>query len=309
MTQPTTIFDPARLRSHMERDGIDLVLATSRPNVGYLSNWFTHHWTWDWPVLVRGGQGIRRRRLPPARRGSGRSQGGVLRRLLPSRLERAAEEPGSRTSAAPGGPAIRRREGLESVILEPATTITHVESAVEAIKDHGFAEATIGVEMCRMAQSVYAELAERLPKARFVDCFEMMLEVRAVKSVDEVAKLRRAAEITTRCFNDVIFPMMRDKTTPYEIYQEAIALAARERGYFLVPAHVRGWGACFARRGRGRRQQTGPLQHRSRHPPQGRPARLRRLWLRLQGLLRRHVPEPGDRRPGRPTINTGCMGR
>ena len=20
-----------------------------RPNVGYLSNWFTHHWTWDWP--------------------------------------------------------------------------------------------------------------------------------------------------------------------------------------------------------------------------------------------------------------------
>ena len=84
-----------------------------------------------------------------------------------------------------------------------------------------------------MAQSVFAELAERLPRARFVDCFEMMLEVRAVKSPDEVAKLRRAAEITTRCFKEVILPMMRDKTTPYEIYQEAIALAARERGYFL----------------------------------------------------------------------------
>ena len=33
----------------MTRDGLDLVLATSRANVGYLSNWLTHHWTWDWP--------------------------------------------------------------------------------------------------------------------------------------------------------------------------------------------------------------------------------------------------------------------
>ena len=84
-----------------------------------------------------------------------------------------------------------------------------------------------------MAHSVYAELTERLPKARFVDGFETMLEVRAVKSAGEVAKLRRASEITSRIFAEVIFPMMRDKTTPYEIYQEAIALAARERSYFL----------------------------------------------------------------------------
>ncbi len=49
MTQSPPIFDPARLRSLLERDGIDLLLATSRTNVGYLSNWLTHHWTWDWP--------------------------------------------------------------------------------------------------------------------------------------------------------------------------------------------------------------------------------------------------------------------
>ena len=119
------------------------------------------------------------------------------------------------------------------MILEPATTVTHLERCVEAIIDHGFAEATIGIERCRMAQSVYAELAERLPKARFVDGFETMLELRAVKSADEIAKLRRASEITARIFAEVILPMMRDKTTPYEIYQEAIAFAARERGYFL----------------------------------------------------------------------------
>ena len=118
-------------------------------------------------------------------------------------------------------------------MLEPATTVTHIERAVEAITENGFAEATIGVELCRIPQALYAELTERLPRARFVDCFETLLEVRAVKSADEIAKLRRAFEITARVFSDVIFPMLREKATPYEIYQEAAALAARERGYFL----------------------------------------------------------------------------
>ena len=49
MNSAKPIFDEARLRSLMTRDGLDLVLATSRANVGYLSNWLTHHWTWDWP--------------------------------------------------------------------------------------------------------------------------------------------------------------------------------------------------------------------------------------------------------------------
>ena len=232
MTQPTAIFDSARLRAHMERDGIDLVLATSRPNVGYLSNWFTHHWTWDWPFWFEVDKeydgvdyllfaGVP---LDPAK---------AFFVTFYHHVSSVRQKSWIQDVSGAGRPGYTPREGLESVHLEPATTVTHVDACVEAIRDHGFAGATIGVEMCRMAQSVFAELTERLPKARFVDCFEMMLEVRAVKSPDEVAKLRRAAEITTLCFREVIFPMMRDKNTPYEIYQEAIALAARERGYFL----------------------------------------------------------------------------
>ena len=232
MTRPTAIFDQARLRTHMERDGIDLVLATSRPNVGYLSNWFTHHWTWDWPFWFEvdkeydGVDYLLFAGVPvdPAK---------AFFVTFYHHVSSVRQKTWIADVRGAGRPGYTPREGLESVLLEPATTVTHVECCVEAIKEHGFAEATIGVEMCRMAQSVYAELTERLPKARFVDCFEMMLEVRAVKSPDEVAKLRRAAEITTRCFKEVILPMMRDKKTPYEIYQEAIALAARERGYFL----------------------------------------------------------------------------
>ena len=232
MTQPTPIFDPARLRSLVERDGIDLLLATSRTNVGYLSNWLTHHWTWDWPFWFEmekeydGWDYLLLAGVPadPAQ---------AFFVTFDHHVSSVRQKSWIEDIRGAGRPGYTPREGLESVLLEPATTVTHIERCVEAIKDHGFAEATIGVEMCRMAHSVYAELTERLPKARFVDGFETMLEVRAVKSAGEVAKLRRASEITSRIFSDVIFPMMRDKTTPYEIYQEAIALAARERSYFL----------------------------------------------------------------------------
>ena len=233
MNVPRPIFDETRLRSLMERDGLDLVLATSRANVGYLSNWLTHHWTWDWPFWFE----------------MEKEYDGWDYLLLAGVPADAAKSPffvtfdhhvsGVRQRSwiedirGAGRPGYAPRPGLESLLLEPTTMATHIDRAVEAIEDRALGEATIGVELCRMAQSVYAELAERLPKAKFVDAFEMFLELRAVKSASEIAKLRRAAEIATLIFNDVIFPLLREKATPYEIYEQANAMAARERGYFL----------------------------------------------------------------------------
>ena len=49
MTKNKPIFDESRIRNLMERDGIDLILSTTRTNVVYISKWFNHQWTWDWP--------------------------------------------------------------------------------------------------------------------------------------------------------------------------------------------------------------------------------------------------------------------
>ena len=232
MTQPLPIFDEARLRRLMARDGIDLLLATSRTNVGYLSNWFTHHWTWDWPFwfeVEKEYDGVDYLLLA----GVSADPSKAFFVTFDHHVSSVRQKSWIGDVRGAGRPGYQPRAGLQSVHLEPAETATHVDRAVEAIVDHGFADATIGVEMCRMAQSVYAELTQRLPRARFVDGFETMMEIRAVKSADEVAKLRRAFEITASIFSDVLFPMLRAKRTPYEIYQEAIQAAARERGYFL----------------------------------------------------------------------------
>ena len=80
-----------------------------------------------------------------------------------------------------------------------------MDCVVEAIKDRKLEKATIGVEKARIHQSIFEELSERLPDAKFVDAFEMLLDVRAVKSPEEIAKLKRASDITEQSILKVIF--------------------------------------------------------------------------------------------------------
>jgi Xaa-Pro aminopeptidase len=229
---PKPIFDAGRLRRLMERDGLDLILASSRVNVGYLSNWLTHSWTWEWPFwfevekeydgwdyLLFTGIPVNPDKTP----------------FFVTFYHHAAsvrQKSWIDDIKGAGRPGLTPRPGLKSVFLEPSVMITHVDCVVAAVKERGLEEGTIGIELSRMAQSVYAELRERLPKAKFIDSFEMLLELRAVKLPAEIAKLRRAADITTKAFDEVIFPLLRDHATPYEIYERALALAAKERGYF-----------------------------------------------------------------------------
>ena len=233
MTKNKPIFDESRIRNLMERDGIDLILSTSRTNVGYLSNWFTHQWTWDWPFWFEmekeydGGDYLLMVGIPA----NNLSEAFFI--TYDHHVSSVLYQSWIKDVRGAGRPGYKPRKGLDSVLLEPVKMVSHLERAVEAIKDKGFSEATIGVEMCRISQMVYAKLTKSLPKAKFVDCFETIMEVRAVKSSEEIGKLRRASEITTLIFIEVIFPMLKDKAKPYEIYQESLSRAAYERGYFL----------------------------------------------------------------------------
>ncbi len=45
------ICDETRLRKRMQESGIDLILASSRRNVAYLTGYQTEHWTWEHAIL------------------------------------------------------------------------------------------------------------------------------------------------------------------------------------------------------------------------------------------------------------------
>ena len=232
MSSIKPIFNEDRLRSHMEKHKIDLVLATSKQSVGYLSNWLTHCWNWEWPFWAEmdkeydGGDYDLFAGIP-------------LDSSLESffvtyyhHTESVKAKSWIQDVRGAGKPGYEFREGLKSVFLEPPNAKTHMDCVVEAIKDRKLEKATIGVEKARIHQSIFEELSERLPDAKFVDAFEMLLDVRAVKSPEEIAKLKRASDITEQSILKVIFPMLKAKATPYEIYKEINAFAVREQGYF-----------------------------------------------------------------------------
>lgn len=45
------ICDGKRLRKKMEENRVDLILASSRRNVAYLTGYQTEHWTWEHAIL------------------------------------------------------------------------------------------------------------------------------------------------------------------------------------------------------------------------------------------------------------------
>ena len=51
MKNAAPVFDIEKARSRMEQAGIDLILASSKVNTGYLSGLYTHVWGWDHAIL------------------------------------------------------------------------------------------------------------------------------------------------------------------------------------------------------------------------------------------------------------------
>jgi Xaa-Pro aminopeptidase len=92
-----------------------------------------------------------------------------------------------RTDGAPG-------DGSRLVeLIRGGAAPTPVEALAAAIEDRGLARACLGVELDGLADEVVAALRARLPHARLLDCSNLLRLVRAVKSPDELERLRAAA--------------------------------------------------------------------------------------------------------------------
>jgi Xaa-Pro aminopeptidase len=78
-------------------------------------------------------------------------------------------------------------------IIRGGSAETPAEALAAAVKDRGLAESPLGVDLDGLSDEVAAELRDRLPRARLLDCTNLLRLIRAVKSDDEVARLERAA--------------------------------------------------------------------------------------------------------------------
>jgi Xaa-Pro aminopeptidase len=160
-------FDEAKLNRLMEDAGLDLLLASTRHNVRYLTGGYYYHFHAN---ATRMG---RTQYLPFV---------GVPR----GRVENAfyvcrAEERGEVEAVAPW---------ISNRVDAVRGTLPAAESAITAIRKLGLAEGTIGVELPFLPADAFLALQRGLPKARLLDATPVLDELRAVKTPAELAHLR-----------------------------------------------------------------------------------------------------------------------
>lgn len=99
----------------------------------------------------------------------------------------------------------------------------------ETLTAEGLAEARVGFERDYISARDWAMVAETLPKMAMVDCTAIMDRVRWIKTPEEVARIKRAADLLDDVFLDV-FPRLRAGDTERHAHSFMIA-GCLERGF------------------------------------------------------------------------------
>ncbi|HPK04194.1 MAG TPA: M24 family metallopeptidase [Candidatus Sumerlaeota bacterium] len=211
------VCDYDRLRAAMDRAGLDLILASSRRNVGWLTDHQTEHWTWQHAILHM-----------MEKEYDGQDY------LVFAGFPRDPAKRSYLVEFAHREEAIRRR-GIfaddfygywrrgrvpeitgDGISLEQEWTRTSVEAAVQGIKDNGLEAGTIGVEWPRISAAVMEQLRALLPRAKFVDAFELLFDLRQVKSAEEIRRFRQAYAVASATYRRV-FERAGVGVTPREL--------------------------------------------------------------------------------------------
>ncbi|MBR0778069.1 aminopeptidase P family protein [Bradyrhizobium diazoefficiens] len=174
-------FDAAKLDRLMEAAGLDLLVATSKHNVQYLLG-AERAIFFDYMDAM----GVSRY-LPVLVYPRGAPEKAVY---VGHRLESH-----QRAVAPPWVAQVR---------TESSGSVDAVARAAALIRDAGVPLKRVGIEMAFLPMDAGKALADALPGAEFKDALFVLERLRAVKSADELAKLKLASDLVTASMLEVI---------------------------------------------------------------------------------------------------------
>ncbi|MBR0848135.1 aminopeptidase P family protein [Bradyrhizobium diazoefficiens] len=174
-------FDAAKLDRLMEAAGLDLLVATSKHNVQYLLG-AERAIFFDYMDAM----GVSRY-LPVLVYPRGAPEKAVY---VGHRLETH-----QRAVAPPWVAQVR---------TESSGSVDAVARAAALIRDAGVPLKRVGIEMAFLPMDAGKALADALPGAEFKDALFVLERLRAVKSADELAKLKLASDLVTASMLEVI---------------------------------------------------------------------------------------------------------
>jgi len=202
-------FDAQKLNRLMDQAGLDLVLACTRHNVRYLTGGYAYHF------LSRAPRFGRSQYLPFV----GLPRGRFDEAFYVGRVD-------ERSQIETEGLWVPHR------ITTPLGTVNAAEGVIQAARQLGITEGTIGVEMPFLPGDALRTLQRGLPKVTFVDTTPVLEELRAVKTPVEVAHLRTVYNLVAEAIQ-AAFAAGRPGVTTAEIARRVEREMAQRNLAFL----------------------------------------------------------------------------
>jgi Xaa-Pro aminopeptidase len=239
------LMNTQRLHARMRRDGLDAVVATSPENVTYTSGF--------WPMSQWIRRGPQNYVLVPGQGGGGpcivASTG-----LIDLIADRVFDVDVAITDV--------RRYGLFAVETDASATLDPVEqrlggmlsgddygdaiaALVAAIRERGLERATIGVDDLGILPAYWDRLIVALPQAKIVRANDVFRYARAVKTANEVERLRRAAHIAEHSI-DAALAVAREGATEIDMALAFHGCTVREQGSPVLGCLAAGPHTAFA---------------------------------------------------------------
>ncbi|NND48981.1 MAG: aminopeptidase P family protein [Rhizobiales bacterium] len=182
-------FDAAKLDSLMDEAGIELLLATDKDTIQYLTGYrffFLSH----------------------------KDAIGISRYLPVLGLPKAAPENAFYIGCSLEPPAQEVNPlWVPNIANNQWISANAGRDAGRNIKQLGLENATIAVEKCFIPADAYEALQGELPGATFVDALPMLQRLRAIKSQHELEYLRQASEMIVDCMTTVMTSTKAGTTT------------------------------------------------------------------------------------------------
>jgi Xaa-Pro aminopeptidase len=216
----TPPFDYALASAVMDERGVDVVLACSRANVGYLSG-HVYHTAQGLPFLLEDGRewsltfvGVPRDRDLQPFMTPVTGEEGLIQHVDPWIADRRFWGPpwayvgqSSASTKAPNDIAV---------------------AVADALRERGLGEGRIGLEFAAVPANRYVRLRELLPQAEFVDAAPIFWALRIKKTDAEIARLRHVAEVTDAALGDAYARLDREFT---ELdFERSLATGLASRG-------------------------------------------------------------------------------
>jgi len=188
------LMNQERLFARMKKDGLDAIVATMPENVTYSSGfWAMSQW------IRRGPQAYV---LTP---GEGRGEPAVMTStgLIdlvadPSVWVQDVRRYGRFIVDRTPDVALDAHDSRIEQLLAQQEDSDAVSCLVRAIKDRGLESATIGVDEIGILPQYWDKLAEALPNAKLVRAADVFRYARAIKTREEIACLRKSAQIADK---------------------------------------------------------------------------------------------------------------